>query len=224
MESENNEVNKEQSELTILIDLTKQMQTNLQLLLEEDQSVLSSISSLLQSLSDHIHLPGNETPPQFLILFKQIQQLLQKKIQLEKIPNDQNDSFYQYLKICLDCSNYSLSLIQANPTHKLYLSVSYILILSRLQQEDLFISISLFLRFFISSFYQDPSSSLFPSSLASIFFHFSQIQNNSKLPQSILLILDDCCWFFLRHQIPSYEVLYNEILQFRIVRSIRLMN
>ena len=56
------EKNNEQSEMTILIDLTKQLQINLQLLLEEDQSVLLSISSLLQSLSDHIHLPGNETP------------------------------------------------------------------------------------------------------------------------------------------------------------------
>ena len=113
------EKNNEQSELTILIDLTKQLQINLQSLLEEDQSVLSSISSLLQSLSDHIHLPGNETPPQFIILFKQIQQLLQKKIQVEKIPINQNNSIYQYIKICLDCSNYSLSLIQANPSHKL---------------------------------------------------------------------------------------------------------
>ena len=113
------EKNNEQSEVTILIDLTKQLQINLQLLLEEDQSVLSSISSLLQSLSDHIHLPGNETPPQFIILFKQIQQLLQKKIQVEKIPINQNNSIYQYIKICLDCSNYSLSLIQTNPSHKL---------------------------------------------------------------------------------------------------------
>lgn len=75
----------------------------------------------------------------------------------------------------------------------------------------------LFLRSFVQEHFADTDSSLYPSLLATLFSTFNSILADSILPHTLLHILDDAAWFFLRHQTPSNDLLYNEIFQFRVV-------
>lgn len=204
----------------------KQTENHLQNLIELNELLPSSTSMILeiekqiQLLTKNYEVDDilSEKANEMLALFKQFKLLFQKKIDLSvqsHNPSEMDSPLVVYKKFCLECILFCFNVIQSNPDFKLF-SI-FLVLMNSLQQEDLYNSIALFLRTFVQDHFSENSFPLFPSMLASIFSIILSILSKFNLPQSLLVMLDDVAWMYIRHQIPSNDLLYNEILQFRVV-------
>lgn len=206
--------------------IIKQTENHLQDLIDLNELLPSSTPIILE-IENHIQLLSknyvvddilSETANELLALFKQFKLLFQKKIQVSEqlqISSDMDSPHVVYKKLCLECILYCFNMIHSNPGFKLF--SFFLILMNSLQQEDLYNSIALFLRNFVQDHFSNNSFSLFPSLLASIFSIILSILSKFNLPQSLLVMLDDVAWIYIRHQIPSNDLLYNEIIQFRVV-------
>ena len=106
-----------------------------------------------------------------------------------------------------------IQLTKCNETHR---------ITPRLQQEDAYQSIAIFLRSLLHQYLQ--SEKPYPSRLTGVLSQLNTLLHTFPLPQSMLICIDDGIWETLRHLPPSPSYLYKELLDYRIVWKINTLS